>query len=480
MADDPRQFSTAELANIFEQAKRSSNREYRAMQRREAGIDDFELPPAQGMLDRSPIVNYARQTLPENLGVTRAGQWVSDQMNRLANAQPQMRPQVNRINALAAKMPLGGWNEAEKEAFAKARIEDPLVRRTTVEAGMVPLIDNTGEVRARGDIGARAAQVAGVVTGDVMSDGARNIWWFINAPQALTNLAADETIQREGYKILDREQGQYEPIIKNRATRMAATLPAVLATSFGVGNVMREEGYKAVLPSEADARVSDNGIAEAGARYFLGRTGGLLPYDEFVKERPDVSKEEYYKYKTYLFDKQTDLNPLDGDFNVGGVVKGTLDGIHGPEVSFLGKSIPALSGMVPIATAIAGSKRGMARARQQLRDGKNGDMIEIADEARKARNAARQDNARYERELKEFNDPEGNRTEKPIRQIDKETLEASENAYQDAQAAVERVTLENALLGGGVGAIAGGVGSSAIESVIRSLKPPVPYQSEQA
>ncbi len=474
MADDPRQYSVAELGNIFDQAARGSNREYRSYQRRQAGIDDFELPPAQGMVDRSPIVNYARQVLPENLGVTKAGGWVADQINRLAESQPQMRPQLNRVKALAAKTPLGGWNDEQKEKFAQARIADPLVRRTTVEAGMVPTPDNSGEVRAKGDIGARAAQVAGVAAGDIASDGLRNIWWFINAPQALTNLVADETIQREGYKILGQDN---EPIIKNRATRMAATLPAVLATSFGVGNVAREEGYKAVLPGEGDPRVSENALAEAGSRYFLGRTGGLLPYNEFVKERPDVSKEEYYKYKTYLFDKETDLNPLDGDFNIGGVVKGTVDGIHGPEVSFLGKSIPALSGMVPIATAIAGSRRGMARAADKLRNSPDGDMIQIAKQARDARNDARKEKFKYERAMEEF-DAEL-RDEKPKQTISDEIIESTEQDYQQAQRAVERVTLENALAGGGIGAIGGGLGAAAIESVIRSLKPPVPYQDEQ-
>ena len=258
---------------------------------------------------------------------------------------------------------------------------------------------------------------------------------------------------------------------------MAATLPAVLATSFGVGNVAREEGYKAVLPGEGDPRVSENALAEAGSRYFLGRTGGLLPYNEFVKERPDVSKEEYYKYKTYLFDKQTDLNPLDGDFNIGGVVKGTVDGIHGPEVSFLGKSIPALSGMVPIATAIAGSRRGMARAADKLRNSPDGDMIETAQQAREARNDARKEKFKYERAMEEF-DAEL-RDEKPKQTISDEIIESTEQDYQQAQRAVERVTLENALAGGGIGAIGGGLGAAAIESVIRSLKPPVPYQEEQ-
>lgn len=476
MADDPRQFSIAELGNILDVSARGSFREYHSHQRREAGIDDFELPPSQQMLDRSPVVNYAKQVLPNTLGETDAGDWVANRLNELAQAQPQLRPQANRVQAFAEKMPLGGWTAEEKANFAEARKADPLVRRTTVQAGMVPTADNLRDVPARGDIGALAAQGAGVVAGDVASDGLRNIWWFINAPQALANLVADETIQREGYKILNRPKGVYEPIIKNRPTRMAATLPAVLATSFGVGNVMREEGYKAVLPSDADPRQSENPIAEAGSRYFLGRTGGLLPYDEFRKERPDVSREEYNRYKTYLFNKDIDINPLDGDVNLGGILKGTVNGIHGPEVAFLGKSIPALTGLVPIATAVAGSRRGMQRAKEQLRNSPDGDMIQMADEARELRNEAKRKERAYQVQKEEWDN--GERAEEPARYLPKEQVDELENIYQDAQRNVERVTLENALLGGGIGALAGGVGSTAIESVIRSLKPEVPYNDQ--
>ena len=426
------------------------------------------------MLERSPVVNYAKQVLPETFGSTQLGDWVANKLQQAAEAHPELRPELNRTRALAAKIPLGGWNSQQKEDYAEARIADPLVRQTTVEAGMIPTPDNSGEIRARRDIGAMAAQTAGVVAGDVASDGLRNIWWFVNAPQALANLVADATVQKEGTKILGRAN---EPIIKNRGTRMAATLPAVLATSFGIGNVMREEGYKAVLPSENDPRQSENALAEVGSRYFLGRTGGLLPYDEFVKERPDVSKEEYYKYKTYLHNKNLDVNPLDGDFNVGGVVKGTVDGIHGPEVSFLGKSIPALTGMVPIATAIAGTRRGMRRAKDKLRNGPGGDMIAKADTLREERKEARTQ-WRKEEALAESYDPSVDGSTPPPREITDEYLNAVEGNYQDAQRAVERVTLENALAGGGIGAIGGGVGATALESVIRSLKPTVSYEEE--
>ena len=480
MAANPSEFSVSELANIFDQSARASNREWQSKQRELSGIDDFELPPAQSFLGRSPVVNFARQALPENLGATQVGSWVADQAQRLAEAQPQLRPHINRAEALAQKMPLGGWSTTEHRQYHRERKDDANFRRNSVEVGMVPTADNRSEVKVKGDIGARTAQAAGVVAGDVASDGLRNIWWFVNAPQALANLVADETVQREGYKILDRAN---EPILKNRATRMAATLPAVLATSFGIGNVMREEGYKAVLPSEGDPRQSENALAEAGSRYFLGRTGGLLPYNEFVKERPDVSKEEYYKYKTYLHNKNLDINPLDGDFNVGGVVKGTVDGIHGPEVSFLGKSIPALTGLVPIATAVAGSRRGLKRAGTILNK-KGTDGTSMVDKARSAGDDYRTNRKvrkGYEAKLEEYNNNGGDQdplNERPVEYVTKEMLNASSNVYNDAQRAVERVTLENALAGGGIGALGGGVGATALESVIRSLKPTVSYEEE--
>ena len=75
------------------------------------------------------------------------------------------------------------------------------------------------------------------------------------------------------------------------------------------------EGYKAALPSEEDPTKTQNVLAEVATKYFLGRTGDLLPYDEFVKVRPDVSKDEYQRYKAYKFDKRMDIDPRDGDLS---------------------------------------------------------------------------------------------------------------------------------------------------------------------
>ena len=107
----------------------------------------------------------------------------------------------------------------------------------------------------------------------------------------------------------------------------------MLAVSLGMGQFGRAPGYKAVVPSEDDPRETADPVMEAASRY-LGRTGRLLPYDEFVKERPDVSPEEFRAYKQYLFGNQ-------------GVLKATDEGILGPEVAFMGKSIPCVDGHRP-------------------------------------------------------------------------------------------------------------------------------------
>ena len=71
-----------------------------------------------------------------------------------------------------------------------------------------------------------------------------------------------------------------------------------------------------MFESEDDPSKTSNVLGEVAAKYILGRTGNLLPWDEFKQVRPDVSKGEYMRYKAFKFDKEADFNPLDGRFNV--------------------------------------------------------------------------------------------------------------------------------------------------------------------
>ena len=120
-------------------------------------------------------------------------------------------------------------------------------------------------------------------------------------------------------------------------------------------------GYAAALPSAEDPTKTSNVIGEIAAKYFLGKTGNLLGYDEFSKYRPDVSREDYNRYKGFKYDKEVDLNPFDdGQITLPlGIAKATMEGIHGPEVQFLGRSLPLTTTITPFVSALAGTALGV-------------------------------------------------------------------------------------------------------------------------
>jgi hypothetical protein len=214
--------------------------------------------------------------------------------------------------------------------------------------------------------------------------------------------------------------------------------------SFGVGAFGREAGYGAAVPSEADRTVAVNPIAEGAARLFLGRTGRLLPYDEFVQERPDVSKGEYEAYKAYLF---------------GGAspIKATLDGIHGPEVSFLGKSMPVATAILPAVAAALGARYGANRAARRLAGSPQGNLIIKRDRAEEAWQKAKRD-------------PKGTQA----------ATEAAYARYDALNNTVQDSVLQQTLLYSG-GAMAGtGLVGSILEAARRSLKGRAPEEDLEA
>ncbi|QNI88894.1 hypothetical protein [Synechococcus sp. ROS8604] len=162
----------------------------------------------------------------------------------------------------------------------------------------------------------------------------------------------------------------YSPTLVN----LASMLPAATAVNIGIGLLGgedngtitgRQAGYTAAVPDEIDPRKTSNALAEVGMRYFLGREGRLMDADDFLLERPDVSAAEYANYRGYLQDRGTDLNPFDdGKFNLAGILKGTDDGIRGPELQFLGKSVGLNDTGVPVATTLLGSALGALAGRR--------------------------------------------------------------------------------------------------------------------
>ena len=270
----------------------------------------------------------------------------------------------------------------------------------------------------------KAGQLLGRLGNDIINDKSRSIWWLLNAPQAVATVGAEaavsqanpnlykqDYVQRPGTNtkvdrrvrvdpstqktavdmgILDEKtkrtragySKQFDPETKQQyytkrryAPGAVATLtaPAALAINAGMGltNFMGgTDGYTAAMPSQEDPTKTSNIIGEVAAKYILGRTGQLLPWDEFRKVRPDVSKGDYMRYKAFKYDKKADLNPFD-DGNITlptGVLKATTEGIHGPEVQFLGRSLPVATTILPTVTAIAGTASGV-RTKTPIRQG---------------------------------------------------------------------------------------------------------------
>ena len=368
----------------------------------------------------------------ENLGQTRLGR-------KLAGLLPK---DAAKAREALERAPLGGYSEKELAQIDTFRDADAEIQRNTVRVGRFPT--PVGEVPTGDSFRAAATQAAGVATADLAADGLRNIWWFLNAPQALTQLAFLQATQKQSQEF--QAPGRGAPLIKNRNVRMAATLPAVIGISMGIGNAYRLPGYKAAVPSEVDPTETADPLAELGSRYFLGRSGSLLPYDEFVKERPDVSKSEYNAYKQYLFGSSLP-------------VKATMEGIHGPEVTFLGKSIPLATGVLPAVAAVAGGVYGARKAGRRLSE--SGRLRQAAD--------MRENLSELKRES--YNPKSG---------ITQDEIDDAYKEYEDLQMRNERDVALQTILYSSLGMSGAALSGQTLESIRRALKGRAPVEDPEA
>ena len=276
--------------------------------------------------------------------------------------------------------------------------------------------------------GPRAGQLLGTAAADLTQDNTRNFYWLLNAAQATGNVIAESVMgnkrignpnlfgktqladdrglpfsmknkadiaaaQQQGY--LDKngqptkgvsiakgqdkllEKRNYEP-----GHLAALMIPTGVAINTGLGLMSPfggAEGYWAVMPSQDDPTKTDNVLGEVALKYFMGKTGNLLPYDEFSKVRPDVSPEEYGRYQGWKYRKGEDWNPLDdGQTSMGaGFIRTTNEGIHGPELQFMGRSLPVTTGIVPYLGALAGGVAGV-RSKRPIMGGVGGGMAGLA------------------------------------------------------------------------------------------------------
>ena len=273
------------------------------------------------------------------------------------------------------------------------------------------------DMQLKGSTARKGGQLTGDIANDLTQDTTRSVYWLLNALQATGEVINEQALSRvvpELYKksrvqsseipfkstpdgkaprylnmqdkdsikeMVDTKKAKY---VDNKLTAsrgysfddsgdlqkrnyspgmvQSLAIPTGIAINTGLGLMSPfggAEGYKAALPSAEDPTKSSNVLGEVGLKYLMGRTGQLLPYEEFKKVRPDVSRDEYKRYQAFKYDKREDYDPTDGDLTIGaGALKFTDEGIHGPEVQFLGRGLPVTTGIIPYTAALAGGLAG--------------------------------------------------------------------------------------------------------------------------
>lgn len=284
------------------------------------------------------------------------------------------------------------------------------------------------------DMATRIGQIGGTIGNDLTQDSTRGLWWLLNAPQATGNVINEYALSKAQPDLFAHDTTELSvPVMDNgkpktydkqeytEANRLkyqaaldaglispegvkrkgvgskdgvftkrrfdpgdvaALAVPTGVAINAGIGLLNPfggSGGYSAVLPSKEDPSKTENALLEVAAKYILGRTGNLLPYDEFSQHRPDVSQGDYNRYKAFKYDKETDLNLFDdGKVTLPtGVAKFTTEGIHGPELQFLGRSLPATTTLVPYLGALIGGVAGV-RTKRPIKGGLIGGFTGLA------------------------------------------------------------------------------------------------------
>jgi hypothetical protein len=235
----------------------------------------------------------------------------------------------------------------------------------------------------------KAAYVAGRVAHDVLTDGTRTPYWALNHPLAITGVIGheastpaglapnskeiiadlekrgdrvtrtaidEEFARREGFRFNGQGEGPPLTLAKHAIPAMATAAMTMASDNTNYLNLLgggRTPGFQAVLPVEGDPTQSSNPLLELGARYLFGRTGRVLPWEEFTAERPDVSYDDYQSYVAYQFDK--------GPLGIG-LIRGTSRNLDGePEAAMMGFRVP-FSAATSAAGAMAGGYLGATQA----------------------------------------------------------------------------------------------------------------------
>ncbi len=127
----------------------------------------------------------------------------------------------------------------------------------------------------------------GRVASDFVGDETRNTYWRYNHPLGISSFAGSDALKVTGMPVGYQALG---------GALLSLGVMPIASGNFDLGNLGefgRPKGYQALFPDPTDKTKTTNPLGEFAGRYFLGRKGNILPYEELVKERPDVTPEMY-------------------------------------------------------------------------------------------------------------------------------------------------------------------------------------------
>ena len=162
---------------------------------------------------------------------------------------------------------------------------------------------------------------------------------------------------------------------------LTAAVPVGLMALSGVrgpiSQGLRPPGYKAVAPKSKEedptGRTPQSVPLELALRYGLGQRSQILPYQEFKKERPDVSPSTYVQYRRYEQSKPqpgslVGIDPEGQSFTtVGGLVRGSAKGLNDPELRIKGCPV-TLSGLAGTAAGLGTAVAAYRALPQEVRE----------------------------------------------------------------------------------------------------------------
>lgn len=187
----------------------------------------------------------------------------------------------------------------------------------------------------------KAGFFGGRVAGEI-GNGTRQILW---------NLQPPDFVGTHGAKFLGEDATRMAKVVVPFAAVTGLELGSQIYNPFNLAEGGRVAGYQAINPDEDDPRISTSPLSELLIdRGLLGKRGKLLPWEQFREERTDIPYEQYEKYQDYLRNK--DENFLRDA--TGGLIKGTMDGINGPELSVMGYSVTPTGALAAGAALLAG------------------------------------------------------------------------------------------------------------------------------